>query len=91
MSGVIVVDAGRSRSTYLGHCRGDTLRYDPARVITRLGLGKPAGAKSDDNPAGVRSDDNPAGVKSDDNPAGVKPDGKPTGVKSDDNLAGVVR
>ena len=79
-------------------CRGYTPRYDPAGVITRLGPGKPAGVKSDDNPAGVKSDDNPAGVKSydnpagvksDDNPADVKSDDKPEGVKSDDNPAGV--
>ena len=46
--------------TYNDCCRGYTLRYDPAGVITRLVLGKPAGVKSDDNPAGVKSDDNSA-------------------------------
>ena len=51
---------------------GYASRYDPAGVITRLGPGKPAGVKTDDNPVGVNSDDNPVGVKSDDNPTGVK-------------------
>ena len=40
------------------YCRGYTSRYDPAGVITRLGLGKPADGK----PADVKSDDNPADV-----------------------------
>ena len=35
------------------YCRGYTPRYDPAGMITRLGLGKPADVKSDHNPIDV--------------------------------------
>ena len=44
-----------------GSCRGYSPWYDPAGVITRLGLGKPAGVKAGCNPVGVKSDSKPAG------------------------------